>query len=38
MIENLKKKVPVNLIPDIYKRPEKPKIIDPVIDPRETWG
>lgn len=37
MIDHLKKNIQFELIPNIYQRPEKPKLLDPVIDPRETW-
>ncbi|EGR27574.1 hypothetical protein IMG5_193740 [Ichthyophthirius multifiliis] len=33
----LKQKVPFENCPNFYKRPDPPKLHDPVIDPRETW-
>lgn len=37
MLSNLKKKVPYAQLPNIFKKPEKKRLIDPVVDPREDW-
>ncbi|CAD8083153.1 unnamed protein product [Paramecium primaurelia] len=37
MLSNLKQKVPYQQLPNIFKKPEKKKLIDPVVDPRESW-
>ena len=36
-LANLKKKTQYTMIPDIFRRPEKKRYIDPVVDPRESW-
>ncbi|CAK74091.1 unnamed protein product (macronuclear) [Paramecium tetraurelia] len=38
MITHLKLKTEYQLIPNIYEKPKKQQLLDPVIDPRETWG
>ncbi|KAL4493994.1 hypothetical protein ABPG72_022011 [Tetrahymena utriculariae] len=36
-LDHLKAKIPFQSCPNFFQRPPKPELIDPVIDPRETW-
>ncbi|CAD8170926.1 unnamed protein product [Paramecium octaurelia] len=38
MITHLRLRTPYEHIPNIYEKPKKQQLLDPVIDPRETWG
>ncbi|EAR88070.3 ankyrin repeat protein (macronuclear) [Tetrahymena thermophila SB210] len=36
-LDHLKARIPFESCPNFYQRPTKPELVDPVIDPRETW-